>query len=122
MPGPPAVQKKMFGYPAGFVNGTLFMGLFQDELMLRLPESYRQKLLESGKAQPFEPMPGRPMREYVAIPDALKCNRKELAVWIAHAFEHGISLKPKSSLANARKPSAKRKAKSRSNSLKAKRS
>jgi hypothetical protein len=28
MPGPSAVQRKMFGYPAGFINGNTFMGLF----------------------------------------------------------------------------------------------
>ena len=37
LPGPPAVACQMFGYPAGFVNGNLFMGLFQAEMFLRLP-------------------------------------------------------------------------------------
>jgi len=29
VPGPPVVPRKMFGYPAAFVNGNLFMSLFQ---------------------------------------------------------------------------------------------
>jgi hypothetical protein len=29
MPGPPAVQRKMFGYPAGFINGNMFMVFFR---------------------------------------------------------------------------------------------
>jgi hypothetical protein len=41
MPCPPAVQRKMFGYPAGFINGNMFMGLFQDDMILRLPEVQR---------------------------------------------------------------------------------
>jgi TfoX/Sxy family transcriptional regulator of competence genes len=94
LPGPPAVQRKMFGYPAGFVNGNLFMGLFQDDMILRLPDSHRQELLASNKAKLFEPMPGRPMREYVAVPSALLCNKKELAAWVAKSFEYGASLKP----------------------------
>jgi TfoX/Sxy family transcriptional regulator of competence genes len=101
MPGAPAEQRKMFGYPAAFVNGNLFMGLFQDDLTLRLPESQREKLLAGGKVKAFEPMPGRPMREYVAIPDALARDRKELARWVADSLEYGASLKPKS---KAKKP------------------
>src|SRR5205823_5011727 len=41
VPGPPAERRKMFGYPAAFVNGHLFMGLFEDVLMLRLGEADR---------------------------------------------------------------------------------
>jgi hypothetical protein len=37
MPGPPATKRKMFGFPAGFVNGNMFMGLFEDSMILRLP-------------------------------------------------------------------------------------
>ena len=96
VPGPPAVQRKMFGYPAGFVNGNLFMGLFQDDLILRLPDTQRQALLAAGKAKLFEAMPGRPMREYIAIPSALTCGKKELAAWVAQSFQYGASLKPKS--------------------------
>jgi hypothetical protein len=67
MPGPPVVQRKMFGYPAGFINGNLFMSLFEDQMIFRLPESQRQELLKKEGAKIFEPMPGRPMREYVAV-------------------------------------------------------
>ena len=110
MPGPPAVQRKMFGYPAGFVNGNLFMGLFQDDLILRLPENRRQELLAANKAKIFEAMPGRPMKEYVAVPSALECSKKELAGWAAQALEYGASLKPKSKT----KKSGKTRTKSRS--------
>ena len=41
MPGPPAMQRKMFGYAAGFVNGNMFMGLFQESMILRLPTGPR---------------------------------------------------------------------------------
>jgi TfoX/Sxy family transcriptional regulator of competence genes len=110
MPGPPAVQRKVFGYPAGFVNGNLFMGLFQDDLILRLPEDRRQELLAANKAKIFEAMPGRPMKEYVAVPNALACSKKELAGWVAQALEYGAALKPKSKT----KKSGKTRTKSRS--------
>jgi len=103
MPGPPAAQRKMFGYPAGFVNGNMFMGLFQDDMILRLPESGRQALLKVDGAKIFEPMPGRPMREYVAVPPRVIANQKELTSWVSRAFEYGASLKPKSKTSKPKK-------------------
>src|ERR1700676_5226618 len=103
MPGPPAVQRKMFGYPAGFINGNMFMGLFQDDMILRLPEALREEFLKKDGAKIFEPMPGRPMREYVAVPPRLLVNPKELVRWILEAREYGASLKPKSSAEESKK-------------------
>jgi len=96
MPGPPATGRKMFGYPACFVNGNMFMGLFQNEMILRLPEDARQELVKKFGGKPFEPMPGRPMREYVSLPQSVMKDRKELLAWVAKALAYGCSLKPKS--------------------------
>jgi TfoX/Sxy family transcriptional regulator of competence genes len=109
MPGPPAAQRKMFGYPAGFVNGNMFMGLFQESMILRLPENLREDFMSKYGAKLFEPMPGRPMREYVAVPASVMENKKELATWIARAFEFAASLKPKSKTAKPKKASVKKK-------------
>jgi TfoX/Sxy family transcriptional regulator of competence genes len=95
MPGPPVVQRKMFGYPTGFINGNMFMSLFQDEMILRLPEKQRQELLKQDGARIFEPMPGRPMREYVSVPSHLMADGKALASWVLRSLEYGSSLKPK---------------------------
>jgi hypothetical protein len=32
----------MFGYPAAFVNSNMFMGLFQESMLIRLPEKCRE--------------------------------------------------------------------------------
>jgi TfoX/Sxy family transcriptional regulator of competence genes len=113
MPGPPAVQRKMFGYPAAFVNGNMFMGLFQESMILRLATDPREEFLTDHDAKIFEPMAGRPMREYVEVPQLVMRDKKELTAWVARAYEYGASLKPKS-------PAAKQK-KSLSKSKKAKR-
>ena|ERR1700686_175184 len=109
IPGPPAVQRKMFGYPAGFINGNMFMGLFQDDMILRLSESLREEFLKVDGAKIFEPMPGRPMREYVAVPPRVMANQKELASWVSRALEYGASLKPKSRTSKPRKAGTKAK-------------
>jgi TfoX/Sxy family transcriptional regulator of competence genes len=112
MPGSPAVQRKMFGYPAGFVNGNMFMGLFQESMILRLPTGPREEFLKVHNAKIFEPMAGRPMREYAAVPQSVMRDKKELTAWIARALEYGASLKPKSSAAKPKKsPSKSKKAK-----------
>jgi hypothetical protein len=36
LPGAPAERRLMFGFPAAFVNGNMFMGLFEESFILRL--------------------------------------------------------------------------------------
>src|ERR1700736_3305374 len=81
-PGPPAVRRKMFGYPAAIVNGNMFLGLFQDQMIIRLPEKAREDLIHEG-GELFEPMPGRPMREYVVVPPEVLGDSKGLSIWVA---------------------------------------
>jgi len=86
----------MFGYPAAFVNGNMFMGLFQDQMIVRLPEGDRETLNRAGGTA-FEPMPGRPMREYAVLPRAILENRKALSSWVSKALAYGRSLPSKAS-------------------------
>ena len=95
----------MFGYPAGFVDGNVFMGLHQDHMVLRLPPEPRRELLAMEGAAAFEPMPGRPMAEYVAVPPSLLAHPPSLERWVHAALEYGASLSPKAPRAKP-KPSA----------------
>jgi len=49
-------------------------------------------LIASGGAAQFEPMPGRPMREYVVLPRAVVEDEQALAAMIAEAFAFGASM------------------------------
>ena len=89
MPG--AQPRKMFGYPAAFVNGQMFTGVFQDRPFVRLPESGRADLAKQG-GKSFEPMPGRPMREYAEVPPGVLRSKSALAGWVRRAFDHASSL------------------------------
>ncbi|MGH7947688.1 MAG: TfoX/Sxy family protein [Candidatus Binataceae bacterium] len=102
VPGPPAEQRKMFGYPACFANGNMFMGLYQHYMILRLPEPQRDELCKQG-AKPFEPMPGRFMREYVTVPQSLLSNRAKLAAWARKSLEYGLLLPPKTQRAKSKR-------------------
>jgi len=94
MPGAPAVKRPMFGYPCGFVNGNMFTGLFADKMFVRLPEDSRAELMGIGGST-FEPMPGRPMRDYVVIPGEIIAKPAELKSWVAKALRYGDSLPAK---------------------------
>jgi hypothetical protein len=65
---PDVVARKMFGYPAGFVGGHLATCLHEHRWIVRLPDDARAELLREPGAAQFEPMPGRPMQEYVVLP------------------------------------------------------
>lgn len=52
--------KKMFGYPAYFINGYMFAGVHGDKLFIRLSASDVEEIInENLNVNPFEPMPGR---------------------------------------------------------------
>jgi TfoX/Sxy family transcriptional regulator of competence genes len=89
---PGAEPRKMFGYPCAFVNGQMFTGLFADTLFLRLSETDRAAFRALEGARPFEPMPGRPMREYSVAPAAMLQNLPELDAWLAKSFNYAKSL------------------------------
>jgi hypothetical protein len=84
----------MFGYPAAFTNTQMFASLFQEHLIVRLSETDREVLIRTG-GQPFEPMPGRPMREYVVVPDGVRTSPSALQGWMAKAHAYAASLPPK---------------------------
>ncbi len=100
-PGEPAERRQMFGFPAAFVNGHLFMSLFEDDFVLRLPDDARAKMMKIKGARPFEPMPGRPMKEYVVAPASVVKDEKTLRKWIGESLAYAMSLPAKSKKAKS---------------------
>jgi TfoX/Sxy family transcriptional regulator of competence genes len=85
--------RPMFGSVAAFAGGQMFMCLFADELYFRLGEADRGRLLAAG-GSPLEPMPGRPMREYVALPQWQSASAP-VHEWALRALDYAFSLGPK---------------------------
>ena len=86
--------RKMFGYPAAFIGGNLTAGLYQESVMVRLPETERKERLTDGWSH-FEPMPGRPMREYLALPPDAAGDVIAMRHWVERAAAHVRTLPPK---------------------------
>jgi TfoX/Sxy family transcriptional regulator of competence genes len=91
---PRVVRKPMFGYPALYVNGNMFAGTFQDKVVARLSDAERAKAMKAG-AKPFEPMPGRAMKEYVVVPAADVAKPAALKRWIELARGYAATLPAK---------------------------
>jgi TfoX/Sxy family transcriptional regulator of competence genes len=92
--GPEAEERQMFGYPAAFVHGHLFMSLHSGGFVVRLAEPDREQLRARG-GKPFEPMPGRVMREYTLLPSDVTGDPDALAAWVARAYAFAAALPPK---------------------------
>jgi TfoX/Sxy family transcriptional regulator of competence genes len=93
IPDEPAVTiKPMFGQMSGFVNGNMFVGIFGDELILRLPEDDIAKVKKSG-GRDFEPMAGHKMGGYVVYSGAWQ--QRPPGDLIKRALEHARKMPAK---------------------------
>ena len=90
-----AEPRKMFGYSCVFAKGNMFAGLHEAGMVLRLPEEQRAEFLRLKGAEPFEPMPGRVMREYVVVPKVLLKAPEQLREWVEKSLSYVSSLPAK---------------------------
>jgi TfoX/Sxy family transcriptional regulator of competence genes len=97
-------RRKMFGYPAAFANGNLFIGLHQNDFIMRLSEQDRASFVAEFGERTFEPMKGRPMREYVRLPEELLDNARKRAFWIKRSLQYAEAIAPNAK-AKKRRPS-----------------
>jgi TfoX/Sxy family transcriptional regulator of competence genes len=89
---PDIAVKPMFGNLGAFVNGNMFMGLFGDDIGLKLPDDVRKQLLAEPGAGPFGP-PERPMGGYVTLPAGW--SGRMAKPWIERSITYIAALPPK---------------------------
>ena len=87
--------RKMFGYPSVFLNGNMLACIFQDRIMVRLSPADREDAKSAVGAKPFEPSPGRAMKEYVELPAKVVRKASELQAWIERGRRFVATLPPK---------------------------
>lgn len=86
--------RPMFGNLSAFANGYMFAGLFGDSMIVRLDEDDVATVIAQG-GTPFAPMPGRPMRGYVVLPDAWSRDVGAARPWAEQSLTYTMSLPPK---------------------------
>ncbi len=88
--------RKLFGYPAYFINGNMFTGIHAETLFLRLSDSDIQKIKkENSDVTFFEVMKGRPMKGYVALPKSVYSQPKLFEEWLEKSIKYTSSLPEK---------------------------
>ena len=91
---PDATRKPMFGFPAAFVGGNMATSLFRDRWIVRLPPDEIGAALADG-AESFEPMPGKPMNGFVAVPRADVEDDARIAAWVERGIARAAAMPPK---------------------------
>jgi hypothetical protein len=97
MPNHPAAERrKMFGYPACFVNGHYVTGLHGDRFVVRLPDHIRAGFPDLTDARGFNPMgTGKGLKDWYEIPPHVTSDDDRLADFLAAAVEEVAKLPPK---------------------------
>src|SRR5215467_8637010 len=92
----PEIERKGADNPYTSLNGNMFSLLLspQGRMALRLPEEERERFLKKYETKLFEAY-GAVMKEYVAVPDALLKNTKELSKYFDLSYAYAKTLKPK---------------------------
>src|ERR1700690_3976545 len=90
----PGIERKGDNNPYTSLNGNMFTLLHQSRLAIRLPGDERDKFLKKYKTGLFEAY-GTVMQEYVAVPDSLLEDTKELKKYLDLSHAYAKTLKPK---------------------------
>jgi len=89
-------RRKMFGYPASFVHGHFFAGLYEESAIIRLPQPLRTQLPDLAQATGFDPMKtGTAMKDWLVIPPAIVARPGGLAALLEAALPLVAALPPK---------------------------
>ena len=86
-------EREMGGSPAAIVNGNMFMRVRKSQFVLRVSEADRAELMRIPGASAFEPVPGRPMTEYVVLPGEILRDQQGLSRWVQRslAYTRGLA-------------------------------
>lgn len=91
----PEIERKGAANPYTSLNGNMFTLLYDSRsLAIRLPEDKREQFLKKYKTTLFKAY-GAVMKEYVAVPDKLLKNTKELSKYLEYSYEYVKTLRPK---------------------------
>ncbi len=89
-------RKKMFGCPTYFVNSNMLAGVFENDIFIRLSEPDREKIVsEYDEVNPFEPIKGRIMKEYVVLPESIYNDPEKFPEWLNRSYHYVSSLPSK---------------------------
>jgi hypothetical protein len=100
-------RRKMFGYEACFVNGGFWAGMYQDDIVIKLPNELKDATKALSGAAQFDPMGGRPMKSWWVIPRKVSESPKALGALLTSTFAAVATGSGAKKTTAAKKPPAK---------------
>jgi TfoX/Sxy family transcriptional regulator of competence genes len=89
-------KKPMFGHEVYWINGNMFTGVFESSIWMRLsPQDQTEFLGKFKDAKEFEPMAGRPMKDYVVVPETVLGDSESVGEWMKRAYDYTATLPAK---------------------------
>lgn len=86
--------KRMFGGLAFLVQGNMFCGVVNKDLMLRLGAEQAEKALRRPHVRPMD-FTGRPLKGYVYVGSRGTATKRDLEGWLKKALQFAKSLPKK---------------------------
>jgi TfoX/Sxy family transcriptional regulator of competence genes len=90
----PFVEKKMFGGVGFLVHGNMAVGVYKEDLIVRVPAEKNDKFLKKAGAKPMD-ITGRPMKGWLMVELEGCKTAKQLSTWIKEGVEFALTLPPK---------------------------
>ena len=72
-------DSQMFGMPCLKIGGKAFAGFYENAMVFKLTGDAHESALSTKGAHLFDPMDGRPMKEWVVVPAKLSKEWPQLA-------------------------------------------
>ncbi len=88
----PLKERVMFGGVAFFLNGNMCVGIYHQDLILRIGEDQAELALKKPHINPMD-ITGRPMRGWVMVAPPGCKTKRQLDGWVATA-QHFVSTLP----------------------------
>lgn len=93
---PEVSTRRMFGCDAWFANGHIFSLVWDARVAVKLPEpAHFEALAAMDGAEPWSPMPSRPMSHWLLVPEAFHDDVEALQPWVELAHRAALMLPPK---------------------------
>ena len=90
----PFVEKKMFGGVGFLVHGNMAVGVYKEDLIVRVSPDRHEKLLKKSHTKVFD-ITGRSMKGWLMVePEGCKTS-KQLDSWVKEGVEFALTLTPK---------------------------
>ena len=90
----PFVEKKMFGGVGFLVHGNMAVGVYKEDMIVRVEPSKYEKLMKKSHTKVFD-ITGKPMKGWIMVEPEVLRTAKQVNTWVKEGIEFALTLPPK---------------------------